>query len=167
MDRYHLFRPAAPTPDDEMCRCPNGTPIKLMGLSSLGSNPIHCLRCNLEVSPEGLGLSDSDIQTITHWGSIERAIGWLELDSGAYEDWARAQLLDPRSSINAEGLEAVRSLNRPDRRWYYSFFQPETDDDFEPRTTCPVCDGPLVQYKAGKFPQVLCEQDLVVLFGPS
>jgi predicted nucleic acid-binding Zn ribbon protein len=134
-----------------------------MGTSGLSSNPIHCLRCNLEVPPERLDLSDRDIQAITHWHSIESAIGWLELDSGAYEEWARAQLLDPLSSVNVEGLEAVKEINRPEQRWYYWFFQPEEDDDFEPRTTCPICDGPLTQYDSGIFPQRLCDKDSVVV----
>ena len=52
---YVRLRPPAPTPADELCSCPQGTPTKLMSAGGLGFNPLHCLRCNLEVRPERIG----------------------------------------------------------------------------------------------------------------
>src|SRR5438552_1446404 len=92
-DRYDALKPFGPTPPDEICSHPQGTPIKLMSLACLSRNPLHCLRCNLEVPPERLDLTPLEVQAVAHWNSMDGAIGWLELDSGPYEAWARAQLL--------------------------------------------------------------------------
>jgi hypothetical protein len=99
-DRYARLRPAAATPVDELCSCSLDTPIKLMTTAGLGSNPIHCLRCNHEVRPETLPLTNGQIQGLAHWQQVHGAIEALELDSGAYESWARERLLDPSSSTN-------------------------------------------------------------------
>ncbi len=163
-NRLDLLRPAPPTPPEELCSCPTGTPIKLMGLSGLTSNPLHCLRCNREVAPERLHLSSKEVEALAHWNGMDGAIGWLELDSGPYADWARSQLLDPKSPVNIRGLELVKELNER-HRCYFWFFQPEADDDFEPRTTCPVCERPLAAYDEGLFPQMLCDHDHVVVVG--
>ena len=48
---------------------------------------------------------------------------------------------------------------------YFWFFQPQADDDWEPREICPVCGGALVPYNEGIFHQLLCETDRVVLVG--
>jgi hypothetical protein len=88
----------------------------------------------------------------------------LELDSGAYETWARAQLLDPKSSVVRQGLDLQRRLD-PTRRCYYWFFQPQADEGFTPSATCPVCGGPLTSYSGGIFPQRVCETCSVVLVG--
>src|SRR5437016_912629 len=45
-DPYFKLKPLPPTPDDEICSCPDDPPIKLMSTALLEDNPIHCLRCN-------------------------------------------------------------------------------------------------------------------------
>jgi len=163
-DPYFKLKPAPPTPDDETCSC-EGTPaIKLMSTALLGENPIHCLRCNLEVPPERLKLSVIEVDAIAHWYGMYGAIDWLELDSGPYENWARSQLLDPGSPPNVEGLEVTKRLNAI-RRCYFWFFQPVADDDYVSPTTCPICGDALVLFEEGLFPQLLCERDSLVLEG--
>jgi hypothetical protein len=136
-----------------------------MSLALLSENPLHCLRCNGEVPPERLQLQPPEVDAVAHWNSVFGAIDSLELDSGPYEAWARSQLLDPKSPPNVEGLAVARSLNRV-RKCYFWFFQPvDLDDDVEPRSTCPVCEGPLISYDDGLYPQRLCENDDIVLGG--
>jgi hypothetical protein len=105
-----------------------------------GYNPLRCLRCNFEVPLERLSLTADQIDGLGHWNWIHVAIESLELDSDAYEAWAQAQLLDPASASNVEGLELARDLNQV-RPCYSWFFQPETDEEFEARSTCPIRSG--------------------------
>jgi Zn-ribbon-containing, possibly nucleic-acid-binding protein (DUF2310) len=157
------LKPNPPTPEDEICACQDSPPIKLMSTALLSDNPLHCLRCNGEVPPERLELQPSEVDAIRHWYSTYGAIDSLELDSGAYEEWARTQLLDPMSPPNTEGLDVARSLNRV-RHCYFWFFQPvDLNDEIAPRSTCPICEEPLTPYHEGLFPQFLCEKDGVVL----
>src|SRR4051794_2341645 len=102
-DTYKRLRAPAPTLEDELCTCPAGTPVKLMSTGGLGFNPIHCLNCNLEVVPERLGISAELAEAVATWLWTYGAIDALELASGAYEQWARDELLDPTSSPNIEG----------------------------------------------------------------
>jgi hypothetical protein len=135
-----------------------------MSAAALGANPIHCLQCNLEVPPERLQLTPRDVEAVADWHRTYGAIEYLELASGPYEGWARTQLLDPASPPNVDGLGLAKSINRY-RRCYLWFFQPDSDDDFQARSTCPVCEGPLIAYDGGIFAQLLCEKDNVVLVG--
>jgi hypothetical protein len=50
-------------------------------------------------------------------------------------------------------------------RCYYWLWQPEADEDWTPRSTCPICSEPLEPYGGGIFPQLLCERDSIVLVG--
>jgi len=161
---YWPLRAPEQTPSDEICSCPSGTPVKLMSTGRLGFNPIHCLECNLEVPPERLGLGRDLTQAIAYWLSVYGAIDALELASGEYEEWARGELLNPESPPNREGLAVAREVNELNR-CYFWFWQPESDDDWQPRTTCPVCGEALVPHDSGIFPQLLCEADSVVLVG--
>jgi predicted nucleic acid-binding Zn ribbon protein len=164
-DPYAPLRPAAPAPEDELCSCPPDTPLKLMSMRQVrGFNPIHCLNCNLEVPPERLGLDADLVQAIADWDEEHGAVNTLELASGDYEEWAQARLLDPTSSTNSDGLDLVRQLNEI-RRCYFWFFQPQEAEDWKPRSGCPLCEGALVHYDDGIFPQLLCERDNVVLPG--
>jgi hypothetical protein len=163
-DPYFKLRPPPPTPDDEICSCHDDPPIKLMSLALLSENPIHCLRCNLEVPPERLRLDQPLVDAIAHWNAVYGAIDSLELDSGPYETWARSQLLDPGSPPNVEGLAVARMLNGI-RRCYFWFFQPNADDDYESPELCPMCQQRLRAYEEGLFPQLLCENDSLVLEG--
>ena len=145
---YERRRPPGPTPADEVCGCPTGTPTKLVSMSGLSLNPLHCLRCNLEVPPERLGFGRELADRIATWLRTYGAIDVLELESGAYERWARAELLDPTSPPNVEGRRLARELDEF-CRCYFWFWQPEADDGFEPRSTCPVCCEPLELYDEG------------------
>jgi hypothetical protein len=163
-DIYERLRPPEPTPTDELCSCAAGTPVKLMSTGGIGFNPIHCLDCNREVAPERLGLSAKLAEAVATWHWTYGAIDALELASGEYEQWARDQLLDPASPPNVEGRVVVERLNELNR-CYFWFFEPEADDDWRPRSTCPICDEPLTRYEGGFFPQLLCERDKVVVVG--
>ena len=135
-----------------------------MSTGGIGFNPIHCLECNREVPPERLLISEALVQDVAAWLRTYEAIDALELASGDYETWAQSQLLDPKSPPVVEGREMTRRLNAY-RRCYFWFFQPEGDDDFTPRTTCPNCDRPLDHHDTGLFPQLLCEHCGLVLTG--
>ncbi len=163
-DIYERLRAPAPTPADELCTCPAGTPIKLMSTGGIGFNPIHCLNCNGEVEPERLGLPAALAEAVASWLFTYGAIDALELASGEYEQWARSVLLDPASPPNVEAMELARQLNELNR-CYFWFWQPDSDDDWEPRSTCPLCGDQLTRYDAGIFPQLLCEHDSLVLVG--
>jgi predicted nucleic acid-binding Zn ribbon protein len=164
-DIYERLRPPLPTPSDEICRCSGQAPIKLMSTAGIGGfNPIHCLGCNLEVSPKRLGLTTDLIDAVAFWRSTYGAIDLLELNSGEYEAWAQAQLLDPSSAANVEGRAVSRDLNDV-RRCYYWLWQPESHEGWTPRLTCPVCGDRLARYAAGVFPQLLCERDRLVCVG--
>ena len=164
-DIYERLRPPTPTPVDELCSCAGEPPIKLMTMRQVdGFNPLHCLDCNLEVPPERLGVNVDLVEAIARWDAEHGAIEKLELLSGEYEQWARDQLLDANSPTNRDGREVARRLDEY-RRCYFWFFQPDSDHDWEPRVTCPVCGEPLERYDSGIFPQLLCERDKVVLVG--
>ena len=163
-DPYLRLRRPAGTPASEICACPSTTPVKLMSTGGLGVNPIHCLECNLEVPPERLGLDPLLADAVATWLRTYGAIDTLELESDHYEAWARAELLDPDSPPNREGLALARQIN-PLVRTYFWFWQPQSDDDWQPPTACPVCGGPLVAHDSGLFPQLLCEHDKLVVVG--
>jgi hypothetical protein len=163
-DIYAMLRPPLPTAADDLCSCPAGTPVKLMSGGGIGFNPMHCLNCNLEVPPERLGLSAEVAWEVASWLLTYGAIDALELESGPYESWARSVLLDPLSHINVAGFAVARLLNEL-TRCYFWFWQAEGDDDWEPRSKCPICEQPLSPYNVGIFPQLLCEHDSLVLAG--
>ncbi|TMC46612.1 MAG: hypothetical protein E6J23_02330 [Chloroflexi bacterium] len=164
-DPYVQFRPPDPTPDDEICGCPADTPVKLVSLRELqGFNPLRCLDCNGEVPVDRLALTLPVLQAVSFWDSQHGAITALELASSRYEAWARQELLDPQSATNQSGLEAARLVNAS-HPCFFSFFDPDSDEDWKPRDHCPVCNGHLVRYRKGKYPQLLCERDRVVVGG--
>ena len=163
-DPYRRLRRSAPTPASEICACPSGTPVKLMSTGGLAVNPIHCLECNLEVPPRRVGLDGGLADAIATWLRTYGAIDTLELESREYEAWARAELLDPGSPPNREGVALARRLNALVRAYFW-FWQPQGDEAWQPPTSCPVCGGVLVAHDSGTFPQLLCEHDRVVVVG--
>ena len=163
-DPFERLRPPERTPDSDRCDCAAGTPLKLISRGGTNFNPIACLDCNLEVSPERIGLPAALAWAVADWLWTYGAIDVLELASGPYEQWARDQLLDLASPPNVEGRAVTDRLNEL-QRTYFWLFQPETDDDWAPPAACPICNGPLAPHTGGIFPQLLCERDSIVLPG--
>jgi predicted nucleic acid-binding Zn ribbon protein len=157
---YAKLRPSEPTPDDELCRCLDMPPIKLM--HALSENPVRCTNCNLEVIPETLVLSEQVVEGISSWNNIYHAIYVLWLDSGVYETWAQEQLADITSNVNTRGRDVQRDLNEI-RRCYYWYFQDESVDEYCPLRSCPVCGDALQDYTAGIFLQRVCERDGIMV----
>lgn len=162
MDDPYLRLRGWATPGDEICSCGDRPPIKLMW--ALEPNPIHCLDCNLEVEPASLPLPEALVDAVADWAFVAGAVNALELDSGAYEAWARRELLDAGSSVNKQGLTLRHTLDRI-RRCYLWLFQPQSDEGYDPPEACPACSGALSSYDSGIFPQLLCERCGVVLAG--
>jgi hypothetical protein len=106
---------------------------------ALGPNPIHCLRCNGEVEPSQLPLPSDLVDAVAHWANIEGAIERLELDSGPYEGWAQAELLDLH-------------------RCYLVLFQRmEPSGEFVVPEACPGCAGTFDEMANGRLTRLLCE----------
>jgi len=161
-DIYFRLKPPELTPKDEICKCKNTPPVKLM--YALSYNPVHCINCNLEVPPETLGMSEELAQEISFWRWIYSSVDHLWLASGEYEAWAEKELADISSSINQKGREAQIGLNLV-RRSYYWYFQNQSEDDFTPITNCPVCGEVLVKYSGGIFEQLICENCSIITVG--
>jgi len=149
-DPYWKLRPEGTTPPDEVCECKDEPPVALQDHHS--SVPLACLRCNGEVPPERLGFSEQLSEELAFWRNFHRAFDTLELDSGEYEAWARAQLEDPNAPVNVRGLEAVKKLNAY-RRAYLWWFEDSSADDFCPASTCPRCAGQLT----GSYGRAVCD----------
>jgi len=152
--KYAKLEAPRPTPADEICACPGLTPVMLMTL--LSSNPIHCAVCNLEVPPGRLDLSTSLVDAVASWNSVADAIYRLWLDSGAYETWARDQLVDMNSSINREG-QRVRSELNATRRCYYWHFREESGPLEGLRMNCPGCGHEMQIAAFTTFKRRICE----------
>lgn len=138
------LKPTGPTPVEEMCTC-NGTgPIMLR--SALGPFPVYCMSCNGEVPLETLTLSDELAEGIAYWRDIHDAMYVLWLSSGEYEDWARQKLLDPKGSINVQGMALARQLN-DQRQTYFWYFSDTGLEDVPTPRACPFCGQQLEEYE--------------------
>ena len=115
-DPYLRLRTPPPTPSDEICRCSDTPPVKLM--TALGANPLHCMRCNLEVPPEALPLPIELVGPLADWAQVHDALDRLWLDSGPYEAWALEELINPSSPSNKRGFDIRSDIERV-RRCYY------------------------------------------------
>jgi hypothetical protein len=155
-DPYWKLRPEPATPEDEICACTDSPPIVVQ--DHLSSLPLACLRCNGEVPPERIGFSEELAEKLAFCRNVHNALKMLWLDSGEYEDWARARLEDPQGSVSLNGLEIVAELNKH-RRTYYWWFQDNTLDDFEPLSACPRCSGELVEH----FGRRVCQECSIVV----
>jgi len=129
-DAYQRLRPWT---DIEACECSSVESLLLVDL--LTDNPLHCGFCKREVDPERLQLTAAETDQVAHWFSAASALYRLWLDSGEYEDYAKARLLDPKGQVNTVGLEIAKTLSAklPTRFWFFS----DTDDG-EPKD-CPIC----------------------------
>ncbi len=149
-DPYWKLRPEESTPEDEICRCAERPPIVLQ--DHLSALPLACLKCNREVPPERLGFDARLAERIAFWRDLHRALYTLWLQSGSYEEWARAQLLDPEGDVNRTGLEIVEALNATHHAFYW-WFEDNSVDDFVPPARCPRCAGELTD----RFNHAVCE----------
>jgi hypothetical protein len=133
---------------------------------ALSDNPIHCIRCNLELEPSSIPLPLGTVEPVAHWCWVAGAVYILELDSGPYEQWAQAQLLDLTSPVNAEGLSVRQDLDRV-RRCYYVLFQPMgAGGAFVVPDVCPSCGGPFEEYPNGRLTRLLCQRCSLALVNP-
>ena len=152
----YWIRPLPPTPEEELCSCPEAPPIVLQ--AHLSSNPVSCLACNLEVPPERVGFSETLAEKLAFWQSFHDCFYLLWLDSGEFESWARAQLDDPASPVNKRGLELVSELNALHPAYYW-WFQDNGAEDFQPLSQCPACQSDLAEQHG----RLVCEQCSIVV----
>jgi predicted nucleic acid-binding Zn ribbon protein len=130
MDSYNKLRPWT---EIESCECIAVSTLLLIDL--LSDNPIHCGLCRREVDPERISLSSTETESIARWFSSSRALYRLWLNSGEYENYAKARLLDPNGQINREGRQIAKQLSTkiPTLMWFF-----HDTDDGEP-ISCPIC----------------------------
>jgi hypothetical protein len=146
-DPYWRLRPARPTPDDEVCRCPPGGAVMLR--DGLSDNPLFCVTCNGEIPPERLGFDARFAEKIANWLSVNDSLYLLWLDSGEYEAWATARLSDPHGQVNRRGREIVARLNAIAPAYFWWFIDNEAA---EPELgSCPICSGPLGEVTGREF----------------
>ena len=144
MNSYQKLRPWTTI---ESCECSKVEGLFLVDL--LTDNPLHCDVCRREVDPERLGLTAQETEMVAGWFSAASALKRLWLDSGEYEEYAKARLLDPGGQVNRDGLAVARalSLRIPSRLWFFH----DTDDGTP--TSCPICHAELdsnVKWGTGK-----------------
>jgi hypothetical protein len=130
MDVYQKLRPLTQI---ESCECETVNGLLLVDL--LTDNPIHCSTCRKEVDPQRLGLTVSETESVASWFSVASALYRLWLDSGAYEAYAKAELIDPQGQVNRDGVQLARMLSTrlPTRLWLFH------DPDDPVPSHCPVC----------------------------
>jgi hypothetical protein len=160
-DPYESLRPEPPTPEDELCKCVDRPPIVLQ--RHFSSNPIACLKCNLEVPPERIGFTAELAGYVTFWRNLHGALYLLRLDSEDFEEWAIKQLEDPEGRVNVEALELVGELNKF-RRPYYRWFEDQSVDDFVPLRLCPRCSAELVEFVGSFGPSSVCDNCSVAVW---
>jgi hypothetical protein len=137
-DPYRRLRAPAPTPPEEICRCSDRPPVKL--LQALGNNPIRCMHCHGEVLPETLALPLDLADPVADWCSLYDAIDRLWLASGAYESWAGAELANLDSGVNRAGLALRARIDLVRRCFYWLFDEGVAHDGPTTRARqCPIC----------------------------
>jgi len=110
MDAYQKLRPWT---EIEACRC--GSVAGLFLVDLLTDNPIHCSDCRREVDPARVQLTVEETELVAHWYSAASALYRLWLNSGEYEDYAKARLIDPEGQVNREGLHVARCYRAESR----------------------------------------------------
>jgi hypothetical protein len=152
MDAYNKLRPWT---EIEACECASIEGLFLVDLMT--DNPLHCDFCRKEVDPERLKLTIEETEAVAGWFSTASALYRLWLDSGEYEEYAKARLLDPNGQVNRDGLKVARTLSAriPTRLWFF-----RDTDDGEP-THCPICRNELdTDVKWGSGRCLSCEIQL-------
>jgi Zn-ribbon-containing, possibly nucleic-acid-binding protein (DUF2310) len=158
IDPYYKLRPDPPTPDEEICQCPDDPPIVLQ--DRLSSVPLVCLKCGDEVRPERIGFDADLAELIAGWRGLHRALFTLWVDAGDYENWARTQLEDPQGQLNTRGMEIAAELNKHNRTYYW-WFEDASATNSAPLTKCPRCYGDLVE----RFGHLVCERCSILVHG--
>src|SRR5262245_6399352 len=117
MDAYQLLRPWTAI---EACDGASVTSVLLVDL--LTDDPFTYRSCLSEVDPERLQLAAVETEQIAHWFAAASALYRLWLDSGEYEAYAKARLVDPRGQVNVKGLEVAKTLSAkiPTKLWFFS-----------------------------------------------
>jgi len=130
MNAYDKLRPWT---EIEACECVSVAGLLLVDI--LSDNPLHCDLCRKEVDPERLGLTIEETESVAGWRSVASALYRLWLDSGEYEEYAKARLLDPNGQVNRVGMKVAQTLSAriPTRLWLFY----DTDDGTP--THCPIC----------------------------
>ena len=130
MNAYDRLRPWT---EIEACECASVTGLFLVDL--LTDNPVHCDFCRKEVDPERLSLTTEETESVARWYSAANALYRLWLDSGEYEEYAKARLLDPNGQVTRDGLKLAQILSAkiPTKLWLFY----DTDDGTP--THCPIC----------------------------
>ena len=147
MDVYNKLRPWT---ELEACECASVEGLFLVDL--LTDHPLHCDFCRKEVDTERLNLTVEETEAVARWFSVVSALYRLWLDSGEYEEYAKARLLDPNGQVNRDGLEVARALSAriPTRLWFFHDM-----DDGEP-ANCSVSRSELdtdVKWGTGRCPK--------------
>ena len=163
-DPYLRLKPGSATPPDELCACPPPRDWKLM--FTLGENPIHCTRCNLEIRPEELGLTVSVVDEVADFCRVWGSIFSLWLDSREYEEWAIEELSRLGSPANVRARALVERLAQINR-CYLQAFEDDSAEGWVPKTTCPACSHSLESYGSGKFQYGACHGCRILYWGAS
>jgi len=129
-DPYLRLRPST---RGGSCRCPALRGLLLVNMFT--RNPLYCEQCRNEVDPERLQLSVREVDSVADWVRVAHALQMLWLDSGEYERYAKARMLDINGQVNQKGLALAGLLSArvPTRLWFW-----HDPADGEP-TLCPQC----------------------------
>ncbi len=134
MNSYEKLRPQEHA---ELCDCKSIEGLLLV--YTLGCNPIHCEACKGVVDPERIDLSQIQAESIFAWQRAFGSLYNLWLDSGEYESWAKAKMLDPNGQVNLLGVALAAELSRqlPTRYWWFH------DEEESLPSACPSCGSTL------------------------
>jgi Zn-ribbon-containing, possibly nucleic-acid-binding protein (DUF2310) len=121
LGRYHRLKSQSPTPEEEICGCSTVTIIVLC--HALIANPLRCMTCSRELSPERLDLQIEQIDEIANWNSVYGSVYRLWLDSREYENWAKKELEAANSAINLRGLKCCNGLSTEWPTYYWWFLE--------------------------------------------
>src|SRR6266446_2606861 len=100
MNAYDRLRPWTQI---ESCECDSVNGLFLVDI--LTDNPLQCDSCRKEVDPERLALTTEETESVARWYAAATALYQLWLDSGEYEEYAKARLLDPNGQVTRDGLK--------------------------------------------------------------
>jgi hypothetical protein len=120
-------------PNDEICHCDKATKLHLR--YAFAEFPFYCSECNGQIFPEALNLDENLAEVVVSWRTVYSSLYHLWLDSGAYEEFAKHALCDPRGEVNIKGMKISKMVSAI-RPTLYNFFH---DCDDAPPEDCPVC----------------------------